>query len=211
MRHSGGVPPVPPPPAPGRPDAGHLLTPGLLAFLVVDVVLVVVAVVMLVGALSAADGTTPAATGPRVTPAATVPTPASPAPASPAPSPSTSASVPTETLTTFASPSRNIGCEITAAGVRCTIAKSDEKKPKDSSCPKGTTWGRVLTLTPSGADKPCEKGKPKAAAATTPVLNYERSTAAHGYTCTSTTAGITCRHDESGRGFSLARAGSQLF
>ena len=112
----------------------------------------------------------------------------------------------------FASPSGNIVCSIAEDAASCSIAVlSDEGLVEDETC-DGTVGHVVRVTAEGGAERPCVEGDPPGEApAATPVLDYEDSTAAFGYTCTSSRSGIICRHDETGHGFSIARAGSSLF
>ena len=50
-----------------------------------------------------------------------------------------------------------------------------------------------------------------AGAGDVPALDYGETTSAHGFTCESAESGVTCRHDESGYGFTVARAAYELF
>jgi hypothetical protein len=193
----------------------HLLVPGsgrrtlaglgprMTAFVVADAVLLLAFVVFLVLSLTGSIGA-PATTGGAATtvrPSGAAPAAAAPAP----PSASTSAA-----STRFALPSRNIGCEITAKAATCTIASSTASPPAVASC-KGSV-GQVLTVTASGASTPCIDGPPPGPAAPdASVLGYGQSTTAGDFTCTSSSTGVTCKHDPSGKGFQLARAGSKLF
>ncbi len=51
---------------------------------------------------------------------------------------------------------------------------------------------------------------PVPAAPGTPVLEYGETTTSGDFTCDSATSGVTCRHDPTGAGFTLARAGHQI-
>lgn len=112
----------------------------------------------------------------------------------------------------FASPSGNIVCSISEDAASCSIAElSDEGLVEDEEC-TGTV-GHVVRVTADGeSERPCVTGAPPGAApAATPVLEYEDSTSVFDFTCTSSRSGIICRHDGTGHGFSIARAGSSLF
>jgi hypothetical protein len=63
-------------------------------------------------------------------------------------------------------------------------------------------------VTKDGVQIPCLPGPaPAAAPAGMPVLAYGTATSVNGFTCSSDPSGILCRHDESGHGFKIARAG----
>jgi hypothetical protein len=127
------------------------------------------------------------------------------------------------TLTEFAAPSRNIVCRIVPESATCTIATfsypapppmsppapSSSPTPSSSpaACPGGTV-GHVFVVTKDGIEIPCVPDPPPAAApAGTPVLAYGTATSVDGFTCSSDQSGILCRHDASGHGFKIARAG----
>jgi hypothetical protein len=111
----------------------------------------------------------------------------------------------------FASPSGNITCTITPEEASCAIATVAEGAlVEDESC--GGTVGHLVRVTAEGAERPCVPGDPPGTAPEgTPVLEYDETTSAFGFTCTSSRSGVICRHDGTGHGFSVARAGSSLF
>lgn len=107
----------------------------------------------------------------------------------------------------FALPSGNISCTIGAEDARCAIADFTYAPPIVSGC-TGVT-GHEIEVTAAGARWLCTTGEPPGAAGSdVEVLAYGSSTAANGFTCQSTTQGVSCRHDDSGHTFSLARAGA---
>lgn len=215
----------PPPPPPGydaertrtrtqdadRRPRGRLSN-GLMAFVLVDVVLVLAVVVVAVITFSGSDGRPSQPTGPAASATGTQ-APGSPAPAEQTPEAPTPGdepgSPPVPEPVTFASPSRNIGCTIDEAGVRCGIA-SLAKEPEAVEGCDGTV-GFVWDVTAAGVDTPCTPTDQKPAKAPTSVnvLGYGQRATGFGFTCTSAEAGVTCVHDESGRGFLLARAGGR--
>ncbi len=127
------------------------------------------------------------------------------------------------TLTEFAAPSRNIVCRIGPDSATCTIASFAYPTPPvtsasassststSSSSPTactGGTVGHLFVVTKDGVQIPCLPGPaPAAAPAGMPVLAYGTATSVNGFTCSSDPSGILCRHDESGHGFKIARAG----
>ncbi|MFF1531373.1 DUF6636 domain-containing protein [Cellulomonas sp. NPDC058312] len=106
----------------------------------------------------------------------------------------------------FASPSGNIACTMSADGVTCTIANKQFDVPAAEGC-TGTT-GHVIVLNESdGVTTPCVEGAPPTvASADTPVLDYGRSQELGPYTCTSGTDGMSCVVAETGTGFRVATA-----
>lgn len=177
---------------------GLRLEPGWIAFIVLDIVLVITAI--LVVAASVGGGSRePAGV-------------ASPPPAAvrqPVPDDAWS-DKPTAQM--FASPTRNIGCEVTEQGATCTIATLGAGAKPPVECTAGTA-GHSVTLDAEGVHWPClSDGRlPKAASGSTDVLDYEESKTVGDYTCVSERKGVTCRHFSTGHGFRLARAGVQEF
>lgn len=109
----------------------------------------------------------------------------------------------------FAMPSGNISCTIGKDAARCAIAEFSYDPPSVAGC-TGTT-GHEIELTADGARWLCTTGEPPGVAGSdVEVLGYGSSTAANGFTCQSSTEGVSCRHDDSGHAFSLARAGATL-
>lgn len=195
------------------------LSPAMRAFVAVDVVLVIALVVVILATRGGPETPPPtsaaaSATADPATPPATSPS----AQASQTATSPTRTEDPTEDPTEgedearlFASPSGNIVCSISPDGASCSIAElSAEGLVEDEDC-EGTV-GHVVRVTAEGAERPCVTGRPPGKAPSgTPELEYETSTSAFGYTCTSSRSGIICRHDGTGHGFSIARAGSSLF
>lgn len=182
------------------------LTPAQIMLVVVVSVLVLVLVVLLVQRLGS-GGEAPATTPP---PAATSTT-------APPESPEQTATEPPEggastEAAYFASPTGNIACQLTEDAADCVIASFSYEPDDLGSCeaePSGEgERGGHLRVEPAGASMPCE---PLVVAGDVPVLDYGESTEAHGYRCTSEESGVSCRHTESGYGFSVARAEYDLF
>lgn len=191
------------------------LSPAMRAFVAVDVVLVIALVVVILATRGGPETPPP----PSAAASATA-DPAAPPATSPSAQASQTATSPTRTedptegedeARLFASPSGNIVCSISPDGASCSIAElSAEGLVEDEDC-EGTV-GHVVRVTAEGAERPCVTGRPPGKAPSgTPELEYETSTSAFGYTCTSSRSGIICRHDGTGHGFSIARAGSSLF
>lgn len=193
----------PPAPVPGRRTfamPGNL-GPRMTAFVVADALLLVVFLVMLVVFVSGGIGGSPGSGVNQPSTAASRSTAASGAPSS---TPTGQAAV------TFALPSGNISCQMTPDAATCTIANSAAIPPVDAKC--SGLIGAKLTVTAKGATMPCVTGAPPGVApAGTPVLEYGQSKTAGDFTCKSNSTGVTCIHNPSGKGFKLARAGSEVF
>jgi hypothetical protein len=181
------------------PTKGTRLSRGMTIFIAVDAVLVTVFLVVL--ALALTGGLTGSGRSSSTAGSSTTGASAS-APVTPSGSPSgTSAS---QALASFALPSGNIACTMSDAGVKCTIASITFTPPTDAAC-KGTI-GHVFEVGTDGVRIPCVDGPaPGVAAAGTPQLEYGTSSSVGGYTCTSSTNGVRCVEDATGRGFELAR------
>ncbi len=124
-------------------------------------------------------------------------------------SPGQTASHSAGSTVTFALPSRNIGCTISGSAATCSIADFSYAPPIVAGC-TGTT-GYEIEVTADGARWLCTTAEPPGAAGPdVEILAYGASTAANGFTCQSSTEGVSCRHDDSGHSFSLARAGATL-
>lgn len=172
------------------------LSPGWIAFIALDVLLVIAAIVFAVNLLGGPDATEEAGG-----------TPAASQPASPEPEEGleTAGGAGVET---FAAPSLNITCTISADGAACGIAQLDQKPAPDASCDGAS--GYVAKVDPSGnVTQPCvaKKDQPKKAGGDVAILDYGAQKQAHGFTCTSEKTGMKCTADATGSGFSIARAG----
>lgn len=106
----------------------------------------------------------------------------------------------------LAAPSGNIVCSITADNADCVIRSFDYEPSDAADCPDGA--GGHLRVEPAGATMPCE---PLAVEGSVPELGYGEEITAHDYTCSSERSGVTCRHEGTGYGFTVARAGYELF
>lgn len=102
----------------------------------------------------------------------------------------------------FTSPTGNIACEMSAAGVLCTIGSFTYAPPQVTGC-EGET-GHVVGLDAEGFGFRCEDdGVPQVERGS--ALPYGSTASAGGYRCASGTDGVTCT-DAAGVGFRLARA-----
>ena len=173
------------------------------ALLAIDAVLVLAFLVLLATTLTGGDGAPqePAAAPSTVATAEPETTPEASAPAEP--------DVPEE-LAAFVLPSGNIHCAMTASTATCTILEYGFTPPAP---PEGcAALGGTLTVdAAAGASFVCADTPVPAPAAGTPVLDYGGGSTVGEMTCLSSQNGVFCRHNPTGAGFSLARAGTQLF
>ncbi|MFC8796726.1 hypothetical protein ACFT2C_03250 [Promicromonospora sp. NPDC057138] len=185
----GGYPPEP-------ESERRKLSPGWIAFIALDVLLVVAAIVFAVSLFNS-PGSSPTDDN----------TPAAEQSAEP------SAETGLETdggadVETFAAPSLNITCTISADAATCGIAQLNQKPAPDDSC--GGASGYVAKVDPSGnVTQPCigKKDQPKKASGDIAILDYGQTKKAHDFTCTSADTGMTCVADSTKTGFSIAKAG----
>lgn len=181
---------------------GLTLSPtGMTTFLVVDAILVVTFLVLLVMHVvnSSGGGSAPPAAAatsdapsaePETTPEATAP----------------SAPADNQGLAEFVLPSGNIWCSMTETSATCVIGQYSFAPPTP---PPGCTGivGPVFTVTAAdGAEQPCVPEVPPRPD-DAPVLEYGQASTIGEMTCYSSRNGATCRHDPTGEGFSVARAG----
>ncbi|WP_413450712.1 hypothetical protein AA0Y32_02685 [Georgenia phoenicis] len=171
-------------------DTGRRLTPAQLFLIVVVSILVLLFVILLAGRLGGGgEDPTPSSTSTeRESEPAETPTPEPEA-------------------EYFSSPSGNIVCAIGTDSADCVISNFTYDPVDAASCEEEGAGGH-LRVEEAGASMPCE---PLVVAGDVPVLDYGQTTAAHGFTCESARSGVTCRHDGSGYGFSVARAAYELF
>lgn len=173
------------------------LSRGVKIFLAVDVVLVLALVVAAIVVLGGGDDGSPEAG-----PSSGASQPAASAGASGAATDGATSSEPQ----TFASPTGNITCTMSADGVTCDIANIQYTVPAAEGC-TGTTGHQVVLNTSDGVTTPCVEGPaPAVASADTAVLDYGRSQTVGPYTCTSASNGMSCVVDETGVGFRVATA-----
>ncbi|PUB32144.1 hypothetical protein C8K30_101664 [Promicromonospora sp. AC04] len=172
------------------------LSPGWIAFIALDVLLVVAAIVFAINLLGSPNGATggnPSASAEQST------------------EPDAEEGLETNggaDVETFAAPSLNITCTISADAATCGIAELDREPAPDASC--GGASGYVAKVDPSGnVTQPCvaKQDQPKKAAGDTAILQYNETKKAYGFTCSSADTGMTCVADATGSGFSIARAG----
>lgn len=110
--------------------------------------------------------------------------------------------------TSFASPTGNIGCVLEPRAVRCDIAERDwEPPPPPRDCE--LDYGQGITLETGTAPEFVCAGDTVLGAGE--ELPYGETSSAGLLRCESEQSGITCLDAESGRGFTLSRAGYELF
>ncbi len=112
-------------------------------------------------------------------------------------------------LSSFRSPSANIGCAMSARSVRCDIRERTwSPPPNPPDCP--VDYGQGVEVSTVGSGHLVCAGdttlNPSA-----PVLGYGRSTAAGSLSCVSSEAGIACRNSGSGHGFFISRQAYRVY
>jgi hypothetical protein len=186
----------------GRPGrSGRRLSPGWIAFIALDVILVGIVVAFAINLAGGAPGPAPAE-GAGTSVEAPAETPDAPA-ENPGPVAVTGESV--------TSPSRNITCTIGEQGVSCGIAELATQPAPVDGC-TGTT-GYLVTLTAAGVEIPCvpTADQPKKAGDDVAVLDYDQTKTVGSFTCTSSKSGMRCTDSETGKGFNVAKAGLSSF
>ncbi|WP_345293396.1 hypothetical protein [Isoptericola chiayiensis] len=202
-QQAGGPPPTTQSPAVGDDDRRRRLTPGWIAFILLDVVLVVVMVVLAFDLLGGPDDS-----GEQDPVAGASQDAGTDTSGEDGTGDEAAQDAAGEQVAEFASPSRNITCQVYENEVSCGLAELDQQPAPVEGC-DGTT-GYVVTLDSEGkVALPCvAKGdKPKTAPKKTSQLAYGDSRTDGDFTCTSEQDGMYCEHDPTGNGFSLARAG----
>lgn len=183
---------------PGEQPRRRGLSAGWIAFIALDVVLIVAAVVFAVNLFSG--------TAPR--------TAADEAGAAPSAGASAGASAaPAAVLAEFAAPSGNISCTIAEDAVTCGIATLNQQPAPVEGC-EGTTGYVVRVQAADGkVSLPCvaAQDQPQPAPGGLERLGYGESITRGQFTCTSEKTGMQCKDDESGRGFTVAKAGIGTF
>lgn len=119
------------------------------------------------------------------------------------------AQAPAAVLAAFASPSSNITCEITADDVTCSIWQLAQQPAPVDTC-DGTVGYRVTIDAASGEVKlPCvpTSEQPQKAPGDMQKLDYDQSVTQGQFTCSSSKSGVNCKDNESGKGFTIAKAG----
>jgi len=111
-------------------------------------------------------------------------------------------------LTAFSSPTGNIGCYIDPGSVRCDIGDRDwEPPPTPPGC--DLDYGQGIELRAGGRAAFVCAGD--TALGGGEALDYGSSIGAGLLVCESEESGMTCRDAETGRGFSIAVEGYEIF
>jgi hypothetical protein len=111
-------------------------------------------------------------------------------------------------LSTFRSPTGNIGCQMDAGNVRCDIRERSWSPPATpADCE--LDYGQGVSLGAGGAAELVCAGD-TALDDGAPVLAYGDRSAAGDLTCSSEPAGMTCRDSATGNGFFLSRERYEL-
>ena len=107
-------------------------------------------------------------------------------------------------LSTFRSPSGNIGCVLLDGSARCDISKRDWAPPRrPPSCPKEVDFGQGLEVEGSGAGKFVCAGDTALDPSASP-LAYGSASRFGDFTCTSRSVGMTCTKPATGHGFFIS-------
>ncbi len=181
-----------------RPGELAALGPRMTTFLVVDAILLFTFLVLMVMQVVNNPPT------PRAEPAASSAstsepesTPEQTAPTIPADN---------QALTEFVLPSGNIWCSMTETSATCAIGQFSYAAPTPTAACTGTV-GSVFSVTAAeGASLPCVDAVPPRSEGAT-VLEYGQASTIGEMTCHSSRNGATCRHNPTGAGFSVAKAG----
>ncbi|MCO8271907.1 hypothetical protein M1L60_15030 [Actinoplanes sp. TRM 88003] len=108
----------------------------------------------------------------------------------------------------FRTPSQNIACALTESEVRCDIVRKTWKPPaKPADCE--LDWGNGLVVSGGEATFTCAGDTLVGTSETT--LEYGQALRSGTVRCDSDSAGLTCKDDETGHGFTLAQSRYTLF
>lgn len=152
--------------------------------------------------LSGPTATSPVST---LTGTGTATVPVTPTTTTPAPA------TPTVHISTFKSPSGNIGCDIIDGSARCDIKqRSWSPPPTPKSCPPIVDFGQGLVVSGSG------RGQFVCAGDTTldpsaQALAYGTDTVVGSFRCASRTSGMTCTKTNTGHGFFISLQSYRTF
>jgi hypothetical protein len=113
-------------------------------------------------------------------------------------------------LTSFQSPSHNIGCVIAAGTARCDIrSRTWSPPPRPASCSSQVDFGQGLEVGKAAASFVCAGDTTLNPSAK--VLDYGTATQSGTFSCLSETSGITCKNADTGHGFFLSQQSYRLF
>jgi hypothetical protein len=114
-------------------------------------------------------------------------------------------------LSSFQSPTGNIGCAIAGGLARCYIVSRSWRPPaRPSSCPTEVDYGQGLEVGASGAGRLVCAGDTARNPASA-RLAYRTAAEAEGFVCVSRATGMTCTDRASGHGFELSRERYRVF
>jgi hypothetical protein len=109
----------------------------------------------------------------------------------------------------FLTPSRNIGCDLQAATVRCDIGRRNwTPPPKPADCP--LDWGNGVYLDKAKVASFLCAGD-SLLGATSVVLAYGEAVRAGDFLCDSEVAALHCENKKTGHGFTLSVQDYHLF
>lgn len=112
-------------------------------------------------------------------------------------------------LARFATPSRNIACQLSAESARCDVAqRSWQTPPKPADC--AGDYGGGATLSGSGSGALTCAGDTVADPSLV-VLDYGQGVRFDDVVCVSRETGLRCQNTATGHGFRVARASYDLF
>ncbi len=112
-----------------------------------------------------------------------------------------------QSLTSFSSPSGNVGCIITTTSARCDIQnRSWEAPPQPTSC--RLDWGAAVAVGASDSGFICH-GDSVLGSST--ALIYGDSARNGSFVCSSEESGMTCRNEKTGNGFFVSQQSYDLF
>lgn len=108
----------------------------------------------------------------------------------------------------FVTPSKNIGCFVSAESARCDIVtKSWKAPPQPADC--DLAWGNGMSVTADGEAAVVCAGDTVLGASQ--VLPYGEAVRVGDLVCTSAETGVRCADEPSGHGFTLSRQAYALF
>jgi hypothetical protein len=114
-------------------------------------------------------------------------------------------------VTTFESPSRNIGCVVLDGTARCDINHRDwSPPPHPASCPQEVDFGQGLQVHGSAAGGFVCAGD-TAMDPSAPKLAYGSASVEGPFRCVSATTGMTCTDTTTGHGFFISIQSYRLF
>jgi hypothetical protein len=114
-------------------------------------------------------------------------------------------------LSSFRSPSGNIGCIVVDGTARCDIRhRTWAPGPRPATCPKEVDYGQGLQVFGSGAGQLVCAGD-TALNPTAPKLAYGSQSDEGQFRCASATTGVTCTKPATGHGFFISAQSYRVF